>query len=291
MIDIINEDLITTDAIPYLSCNGAQVFVLRLDKIHDTISGNKWYKLKFYIDDARQQGKSIVTFGGAFSNHIAATAAACRIYNIKCTGIIRGERPAQLSHTLQKAVANGMQLIFLSREDYKQKLIPGIISTHENIIIPEGGYGVKGALGAASINYNKNKFDIICCATGTGTMMAGLINGKHATAKVAGISVLKNNYEIENAVQALLINKNDEINIVQGFHFGGYAKYTPQLISFMNELYAESRIPTDFVYTGKLFYAVQFLVKQNKFTDKKVLVIHSGGLQGNQSLRKGTLIF
>jgi 1-aminocyclopropane-1-carboxylate deaminase len=292
-MDIIDEDLITTDYIPFLSNDSVSAYVLRLDKIHSVISGNKWFKLRFHLQEAKKNNfQTIVTFGGAFSNHIVAAAAACRSYGFSSVGIIRGEAPEVYSHTLKAAASYGMKLIFISREAYKNKIIPTPFNSPEYYIIPEGGYSRLGAEGAATIPYNKSLFHTVCCAVGTGTMMAGLLNGKSPHTAIQGFSVLKNNTGIEAEIRNLLAKPDDEISVNHHFHFGGYAKHKPALITFMNTLYAQTGIPTDFVYTGKLFYGVQQLIKENYFPKgSHILIIHSGGLQGNFSLRKGTLIF
>lgn len=292
-MDIIDEDLITTEPVPSLSLKGVNVQVLRLDKIHPEVSGNKWFKLKVHLRKAVEGGyKGIVTFGGAFSNHIAATAAACAMHSIPCAGIIRGEAPLHYSHTLLRAQQLGMQLHFLSRAEYQRRIVPPAFATGDYYIIPEGGYGTEGASGAATISYDKNAFDAVVCAVGTGTMMAGLVNSRPTHTRVIGISTLKNHYLLGDEVKELLIDKDQPVVIHHHYHFGGYAKHNPELIRFMNELFSETGIPTDFVYTGKLFYAVQDLIEQNQFEEgSRLLLIHSGGLQGNLSLRKGTLIF
>lgn len=292
-MDIIDEDLITTDAAPFLSQNGVNVQVLRLDSLHPVISGNKWFKLKWHLQKAVEgRYKAVVTYGGAFSNHIAASAAACAMYKIPCVGIIRGEAPSAYSHTLLKAQQYGMQLHFMSRAAYQSKIIPPAFADGNYYIIPEGGYSKEGASGAADIPYNKGAFDYVLCAVGTGTMMAGLINSKTEHARVCGFSVLKNHSQLESEVQRLLIKKDQPVVINHTYHFGGYAKQNPQLIRFMNELFAATGIPTDFVYTGKLFYGAHDLIQQNHFpAGSRLLIVHSGGLQGNLSLRKGTLIF
>lgn len=292
-MDIIDEDLIATESVPFLSQNGVNVHVLRLDKIHPVISGNKWFKLKFHLQKAIEgRYKAIVTFGGAFSNHIAASAAACAIYKIPCIGIIRGEEPTAYSHTLLKAQQYGMQLHFLSRAAYQSKKVPSVFATGDYYIVPEGGYSEEGTRGAATIPYDKSAFDYISCAVGTGTMMAGLMNSKANQATVLGFSVLKNHLLLHKEVQYLLVNKDQHVPINHDYHFGGYAKQKPALLQFMNDLFAATGIPTDFVYTGKLFYAVHDLIRQNHFpSGSRLLLVHSGGLQGNLSLRKGTLIF
>lgn len=275
------------------------VSVLRLDKIHPVISGNKWFKLKYYIADALALGKkTIATFGGAWSNHIVATAAACNENNIGSIGIIRGEEAASLSPTLLMAQSLGMKLYFTSRSDYQKKNIPDALSdSAKNIyFINEGGYGIKGAEGAATIAglFSAKQYTHICCAVGTGTMMAGLIKSSTLSQEVIGISVLKNNHEQQAETINLLTNdeKLKKFFINHEYHFGGYAKYTQDLIDFMNDFYKTTGIPSDFVYTGKLFYAVNDLIRTNFFpSGSRILMIHSGGLQGNQSLKPGMLIF
>jgi 1-aminocyclopropane-1-carboxylate deaminase len=290
---------IITEPVHLLDERGISVSVLRLDKIHPVISGNKWFKLQHYLKEAReQQKKKVITFGGAWSNHIVAMAAVCKMNGLASVGIIRGEEPAELSSTLLLAKEYGMQLYFISRKDYSEKKVPSELKSDEYYLIPEGGYGEKGAEGAADIlNYSKQDFTHCCCAVGTGTMMAGLIKAVSPDQKVIGISVLKNNREsdscrMENNIQSLLNDERKDWQIIHDYHFGGYAKYKPELIEFMNRFYKQTHIPSDFVYTAKLFFAISDMVKNNFFpAGSKLLLVHSGGLQGNNSLRKGTLIY
>ena|ERR1051326_6604815 len=292
---------ITVDeiALPILKEKNVRLTVLRLDKIHPVISGNKWFKLKYHIEKAKAERYGhIATFGGAYSNHIIATATAGKMHNLKTTGIIRGERPANLSHTLLQAKEYGMKLIFISREDYKNKILPSEIANEMDAIclVNEGGYGTEGAEGAKEIlNYcKKEDYTHITCAVGTSTMMAGLVKAGVPVQKIIGVSVLKNNKTIENSLRNLLSpeEQKKKFQIAHGYHFGGYAKYTPELINFMNQFCQDTSIPTDFVYTGKLFYAVLDMVKNNSFPESShILLIHSGGLQGNLSLPERMLIF
>jgi len=276
------------------------VDVLRLDSIHPIISGNKWFKLKEYLSHAQQQNKkTIVTFGGAFSNHIVATAAACRLAGLKSIGIILGERPQRLSHTLADAILFGMDLFFVSREAYKEKQLPNeILNSYvpeELYVINEGGYGIKGMEGAAAILQEADAatYTHIMAAVGTGTTLAGLTAAGSAHQKIIGISVLKNNFSLQNEIEALLPKeKQPQFQLLHDYHGGGYAKQNKELFQFMNGWYTQTGVPTDFVYTAKLFFALQDLLGKSYFpTDSKILVIHSGGLQGNRSLPKGTLIF
>jgi len=282
-------------SLPLLNKKKVEADVLRLDKIHPLISGNKWFKLRYYLEEAKKQKKkTIVTFGGAWSNHILATAAASHLNGFNCIGIIRGEEPATLSPTLIKAKELGMQLIFISREDYKTRNVPEKVCNEECYLIAEGGYGIKGAEGAATIlDYcTKEKYTHICCAAGTGTMAAGLISEAVSSARIIVLSVLKNNMELADSIKKLLRKKEPSFQLLHDYHFGGYAKHNPALLNFMNEFYSATFIPTDFVYTGKLFYGVHDLITNEFFpSGSKLLIIHSGGLQGNDSLSKGTLIF
>jgi len=278
--------------------NNIDLFLLRLDRIHSEISGNKWFKLKFYLSDAIAKNKTVIaTFGGAWSNHILATAAACNLEGLQSIGIIRGEKPGKLSYTLKKAADYGMKLIFTSRNEYQKKIMPPELYDDTGVyIINEGGYGEKGMLGAATIAeyYQQNQFTHVCCAAGTGTTMAGLIKASTHEQETLGISVLKNNMSIESEIKALL-QENDSLkkySVNHDYHFGGYAKHSPVLIDFMNEFYRQTGTPTDFVYTGKLIYGVYDLAAKNFFSPgSRILIIHSGGLQGNNSLPEGTLIF
>jgi 1-aminocyclopropane-1-carboxylate deaminase len=285
---------ITTELIHLPVENGIHVFVLRLDKIHPVISGNKWFKLKYYLEDAlKQEKKTIVTFGGAWSNHIVATAAACHMQGIASVGIIRGEEPAEYSATLKQAKEYGMEFHFLSRRDYADKKIPQSLDIAGCYLVAEGGYGAKGAKGAGEIlEFNKQAFTHCCCAVGTGTMMAGLIQKLSPEQKLVGISVLKNHSGLDHAVRSLTGPAKQNWQIIHDYAFGGYAKDDRTLIQFMNDFYKRTGVPSDFVYTAKLFFAVEDLIKNKFFPGgSTLLLVHSGGLQGNQSLTKGTLIY
>jgi 1-aminocyclopropane-1-carboxylate deaminase len=277
----------------------ATVDVLRLDLVHPVVSGNKWFKLKEYLADAKQQQKVLLTFGGAFSNHIVATAAAARQHSLKCIGVIRGEDPFELSHTLQQARTFGMDLYFSRREAYKSRQVPeSVLQTYaadDLYIIPEGGYGLKGAAGAREIlqTNETGTYTHIISAVGTGTTLAGLTAAARSGQKVIGISVLKNVLSLQEEISLLLPQeKQDQFQLLHDYHFGGYAKRTPELLKFMNEFYEKTGVPTDFVYTAKAFFAAFDLVRKDFFSPAdRILLVHTGGLQGNFSLPKGTLIY
>jgi 1-aminocyclopropane-1-carboxylate deaminase len=284
---------ITTDEIkvPLLQNKNVQFDVLRLDKIHPVISGNKWFKLKYHLDNFNAGNyNGIITFGGAWSNHIVATACASYLQKIKCIGIIRGERPGQLSNTLLEAANYEMELKFISRDTYAQKNSIEFLESIKkefpgHYIIPEGGAGKEGEKGAGEIlQYADGKnYTHIACAIGTGTMFNGTREAALVNQNILGIVVLKG-WKVEN--------KTNNTEMFLNYHFGGYAKYNLTLINFMNEFFRLTNIPTDFVYTGKLAFALFDLIKKDHFPPgSKILMIHSGGLQGNDSLQKGSLIF
>ena len=286
-------DEITVDDISFLY-GSVKVSVLRLDKISPVVSGNKWFKLRFYLEEAvKLKKKGIATFGGAWSNHIVATAAICNMYGLKSLGIIRGEEPRNLSLALQQAKQEKMQLHFISRSDYRSQKIPETISIDDYLHVAEGGDGQPGMAGASTIlDYCATGFTHCICAAGTGTMLARIIDRISPVQSAIGISVLKNTGELAEKVRSLAGNIKNNWQITSEFSFGGYAKHDAVLLRFMNEFYRHTNIPSDFVYTGKLFYGVSALIEQNYFPPgSKLLVIHSGGLQGNRSLKTGTLIF
>jgi len=274
----------------FLQNKNVQVDVLRLDKIHPVISGNKWFKLKYHFDNFNAGNyNGILTFGGAWSNHVVGTACACYLQKINCAGIIRGEKPLQLSAALADAEQYGMKLKFVSRESYKDKDNEKFIEVFRRdfpnyYVIPEGGAGVEGEKGAAEIIglLPTYYYTHIVCAVGTGTMFNG-IRRSAKDQEVIGIVILKGWQEENNMISGKLF---------YDYHFGGYAKYNSGLIDFMNDLFRLANIPTDFVYTGKLAYAIYDLIKKDHFKPaSKILMIHSGGLRGNASLQKGSLIF
>ncbi len=274
--------------------------VLRLDRIHPVISGNKWFKLKYHIQEALQQNKKgILTFGGAWSNHLVATALACRQANLASIGIIRGERPALLSAALQEVQEYNMQLQFIARTAYSQEaaIIPQLQSLYPDYyIVPQGGQSHLGVQGAAEILQltQIKSYSHISCAAGTGTMLAGLVRGSLPHQQVLGFCSLKlpaDDNSINRFVQQYA-GPHQQYTVVYDYHFGGYARKTDELIRFMNTIYQTHDLPTDFVYTGKLLFGMMQLVQSGYFKPgSRILIVHSGGLQGNRSLPAGTLTF
>jgi 1-aminocyclopropane-1-carboxylate deaminase len=297
-MQFINEGNCRLDPVSTLYKIHTTVDVLRLDLIHPVISGNKWFKLKYYLQDCKQQGKKILlTYGGAYSNHIVATASAAKMAGLKSIGIIRGEQPAQVSHTIATAAMYGMEIVYVEREAFRERVIPLTVlekyKEEDLYKIGEGGYGSLGMKGAMDILelVDISIYDHIIAATGTGTMLAGLIKASGKNCLVTGISVLKNNFSICEEIDQLL-ESSLPYTMQFDYHFGGYAKQKEELLSFMNKWYERTGIPSDFVYTGKMFFALNDLAGKGYFPeDARVLAIHSGGLQGNLSLPKGKLIF
>lgn len=290
-------EIISTETIE----RNIRLLVLRLDKIHPVISGNKLFKLHFFLEEAFSRSiKTIVTYGGAYSNHLHATAYACKLAGLNSIGIVRGEQPPILSHTLASCIENGMQLIFVSREKYVQhnadELIEGRFKgIGDYLVVPEGGYAPLGAEGASLImNLAKPLGSThICTAVGTATTVSGLLRGCDKKETVIAVPVLKNMYDINDRINFLNKNSTTSIPVVfDGFHFGGYAKKTDDLISFMNDIYIKYKLPTDFVYTGKMMFAVMEKIKAGYFKEGSIITcLHTGGLQGNASLKPGTLVF
>ncbi|CAN5378950.1 pyridoxal-phosphate dependent enzyme [soil metagenome] len=272
--------------------------VLRLDNIHPIVSGNKLFKLHYFLEDALaalQPG--LITFGGAHSNHLVATALACKTAGLKSIGLVRGEKPNQLSPTLQACIRYGMQLHFLSREKYSKKDASVFTDWFQDewkkfTMVPEGGYHPKGAAGAALITQLiEEDTTHICTALGTATTMAGLLVGAKKHQQIVGIPVLKGMTDIDKRI-AYLTGEPNRAKLLNDYHFGGYAKKTPALLQFMNLFYAENNIPTDFVYTAKMMVGVLDSIEKNFFPEgSRIVCLHTGGLQGNASLPAGTLIF
>lgn len=276
---------------------GIEVWVARIDQIHKQISGNKIYKLQHYLNKAIEGRKSeIKSFGGYYSNHLHALAYAGWKLNIKTTGIIRGEKPAVLSATLLNCRDWGMHLQYTNRARYDE--IKRSINTSmedDCIVIPEGGYGKEGMLGASDIydDVGGSRFSHIITECGTGTTVTGILSKLNRDQKIIGVSVLRGHYTLKEEISSLLPG-SDLRNLIidESHHFGGFARYNNELIQFMNHWYMTTGIPTDFVYTGKMFYALVDQIK-NGFFEKgtKLLALHSGGLQGNRSLKPGVLVY
>lgn len=266
---------------------GYALDIRREDMLHSEISGNKFRKLKYNILEAQKSGKDcLLTFGGAFSNHIAATAAAGKEFGLKTIGVIRGEELANkpLNSTLAFAASCGMQLHFVSREDYRLKENSEFIESlklkfGDFYLLPEGGTNALAVKGCSEI-LKKSDFgyDYICVAVGTGGTLAGLVNSSEEHQKLIGFSVLKGNFQKDD-IQKYTSKTNYEIT--DSYCFGGYGKIDSELIRFINRFREITDIQLDPIYTGKMMYGILDLLKRKYFNkNSRILAVHSGGLQG-----------
>ena len=265
---------------------GLTVSIKRDDLIHPVISGNKWRKLKYILKQAQHQNKThLVTFGGPYSNHLLATAAAAAQFGFKATGIVRGEHVD--NDTLFLCRLHGMELVFTDRDSYLNK--PALFDKYfkddpDAFFIDEGGASAEGARGCSEvIDELSEEYDHIFCACGTGTTAAGLINGMvshRLSTTFHAIPVLKNGGVITHEIGKLLTTPADyELHL--DYHFGGYGKVDDQLISFVKQFVASTGILIEPVYTGKMLYALYDLAGKNYFNPgARILAIHSGGIWG-----------
>ncbi len=273
---------------PLFAQAGVRVFIKREDLNHPFVSGNKWWKLKYNLEEAKRLNhKTLLTFGGAYSNHIYATAAAAHELGFESIGIIRGEETLPLNHTLSFAKNKGMKLHYVSREQYRTKTeVEFIDQLHQHLgdfyLIPEGGtnaLAVKGVTEFAQML--GNDFDYLCCSVGTGGTLAGLVNGLSGTKTVIGFSSLKGGDFLEEEVKKYLHSDYGKWALRTSYHHGGYGKTTPELLTFMEHTQKRHNLPLDPVYTGKLLYGVYEEIKKGSFKKgSTVLILHSGGLQG-----------
>ncbi len=278
---------------------GVKLLIKREDLNHPFVAGNKWWKLKYNLEAALVQGyTTILTFGGAYSNHIYATAAAANEVGLKSIGIIRGEETKPLNHTLAFAESQGMKLQYVSREAYRQKSEEAFIQNlHDQFgdfyLIPEGGTNELAMKGCAEFAAQLNAevdFDYLCLPVGTGGTMAGMVAGLNQQTEVIGISVLKDGTFLKKEINNHLKNFSDEFygnwHIETSYHHGGYAKTNPLLFAFMDEMNINHKLPLDPVYTAKLMWGILDMVAKGRFKrGSTVLVLHTGGLQGLQSFR------
>ncbi|MGO3182715.1 MAG: 1-aminocyclopropane-1-carboxylate deaminase/D-cysteine desulfhydrase [Aequorivita sp.] len=279
---------------------GYSLVLQREDLIHPFVSGNKFRKLKYNLQSAiAQSHETLLTFGGAFSNHIAAVAAAGKEMNLKTIGIIRGEElvdKVSENATLTFAMECGMQLHFISREAYRTKETADFINSIKNqfgdfYLLPEGGTNDLAVKGCEEILTDENLFDYICVPVGTGGTMAGLVKASDENQQVLGFSALKGCFQSSEI--AKYTSKNN-FEITDAYCFGGYGKIDIDLVRFINEFKEKTEIPLDPVYTGKMLYGIMDLLKKGYFKENScIFAIHTGGLQGvdgmNQKLKKKNL--
>jgi 1-aminocyclopropane-1-carboxylate deaminase len=281
--------------------------VLRLDLLHNEISGNKWFKLKHNLQKVKDDRlEKVITFGGAHSNHLVALAAMCHNSGLQSVAIVRGEEPSGRTPTLRTIETFGMKIQHLSRGEYEKKdtqqFKDHLVREHgAHLLIPEGGSNVEGVLGCTEIWQDDWEYDYVFCACGTGTTFAGLVASVPASTSVIGISVLRGENTLGKSVRLLLkkafpgnnfevgeqIPERGPVNghlITNAYAFSGYASFDPHLAIFKTQFEERSRIPLDHIYTVKLFFALFDLVQKGKLKENSsILVIHSGGLQGNEA--------
>lgn len=278
-----------------------KLYIKRKDQLHPYVSGNKFRKLKYNLLEAKNQGyNTLLTFGGAFSNHISAVSYAAKEFGFQSIGVIRGEElhdKISENATLSFAQANGMQLEFVSREDYRQKDSESYIEKLRQkfgdfYLVPEGGTNELAVKGCEEILTEEDDFfDYICCAVGTGGTISGIINSSKSHQKVLGFPALKGDF-LDSEIKKFTQKENWEL--ITAYHFGGYAKINEELISFINKFRDKTHISLDPVYTGKMCFGVFDLIRKGYFEkDANILLIHTGGLQGiagmNEKLKKQNL--
>lgn len=279
---------------PLIAKAGIRLLVKREDLNHPLVSGNKWWKLKYNLAEAQlQKHDTLLTFGGAFSNHIYATAAAAAESKMQSIGIIRGEETLPLNPTLSFAQAQGMRLVYISRDDYRKKSGPEFSTWLQKkfgdfYLIPEGGtniLAVKGCAEFATDHLSQHAFDYLCLPVGTGGTMAGIVTGFQGSKEILGISVLKKGdfltSDILQLVQAFSGMFYGNWSVLTSYDHGGYAKVTKELLDFVSAMKDKYNLPLDHVYTGKLLWAVMKEAVRGRFTrGSTVLALHTGGLQG-----------
>ncbi|NAY92215.1 pyridoxal-phosphate dependent enzyme [Muricauda sp. JGD-17] len=278
--------------LPLFQSRGVTLHIKREDTIHPLISGNKYRKLKYNLEEAEKKGyDTLLTFGGAFSNHIAAVACVGKEEGFKTIGIIRGEELTDTwnhNPTLSLAHDNGMRFQFVPRSQYRQKKEPHFLQELNErygdfYVLPEGGTNALAVKGCEEILTEADAlFDVICCSVGTGGTLAGLINSAKPHQQVLGFSALKGDF-LKLEVQKLTQGSSWEL--ITDYHFGGYAKITAELVHFINNFRKNTGIPLDPIYTGKMLFGIFELVKQDFFPKgTQILAIHTGGLQGIQGM-------
>lgn len=279
---------------------GVRIFVKRDDLIDELVSGNKWRKLKFNLEEAkRRKNLAVLTFGGAYSNHLVATAKAGNLAGIATIGIVRGdELTPESNSTLQQCHEFGMQLVFVSREEYgmrnDKQYLDELHGEYENVyIVPEGGANFYGMMGCQEIWKELGEFvpDEVVVAAGTGTTTAGLLMGAPEHTKILAVSSLKGDFMTGEIRHKLMYSFFDEdlvdermtsLRILDDSIFGGYGKTTPELLEFISFIEEEYLLPLDKVYTAKAFYQLMKEIEKGTYTPgMQILFVHTGGLQGN----------
>jgi 1-aminocyclopropane-1-carboxylate deaminase len=265
---------------------GVTLEIKREDKNHPSVSGNKWWKLKHNLESAISQGHdTLLTFGGAYSNHLFATAAAAKALGMKSIGVVRGEQTLPLNETLHAAGNLGMMLHYLPRNVYRDK--HAVAFTHKLkdrfgpcYIIPEGGTNALAVDGVAEFASGLGDgFDFLCCPVGTGGTLAGLIRGTNARCKVLGFPVLKGGQFLSGEIETL-VPGHIHWDLIHDYHFGGYGRTTPVLDAFIREFSNRQQIPLEFVYSGKMLFGILDMVSKGFFSQGcRIMAIHTGGIR------------
>ena len=272
--------------------NAISLTIKREDLIHPFVSGNKFRKLKYNLLQAKSENKNtLLTFGGAFSNHIAAVAYAGKEQGFRTIGIIRGDElfdKIEENPTLKFAQENGMQFEFVTREEYRHKNESAFIEKLKGkfgdfYLVPEGGTNELAVKGCEEILTKEDaRFDFVCCAVGTGGTISGLINGSLQHQKILGFPALKGDFLTD---EIRIFAKKDNWDLISDYHFGGYGKVNLELIEFINAFFEENKVPLDPIYTGKMVFGVIDLIHKNYFpAHSKILLVHTGGLQGIEGM-------
>ncbi|MEM7484480.1 MAG: pyridoxal-phosphate dependent enzyme [Bacteroidota bacterium] len=278
--------------LPILKEKGVTLHIKREDTIHPLISGNKYRKLKYNLLEAKQLGHdALLTFGGAFSNHIAATAYAGNISGLKTIGVVRGEELEEKwkeNPTLQLARSYGMNFHFVSRSAYRKKNTTEFLNDLKErfgacYFLPEGGTNTLAVKGCEEILTSEDaQYDVVSSCVGTGGTLAGLINSAQSYQTVLGFPALKGDFLKEDILKFV---KNENWKLISDYHFGGYAKVDEHLIEFINTFKKETKIPLDPIYTGKMLFGILDMIKNEAFErGTRILVIHTGGLQGIEGM-------
>lgn len=282
----------------FLAKKGINLFIKREDLNHTEFSGNKLHKLKYNLLKAKEDSyNTLLTFGGAYSNHIHAVAAAGKYFGFKTIGIIRGEEHLPLNPTLKFASDSGMSLHYMNRSQYRLKHSVRVIKQLKTqfgkfYLIPEGGSNALAVKGCAEIvDSIQIDFDIICTPCGTGGTLAGLTAGLNGKSSVLGFAVLKGASFLVNDIKSLLISSGhghlSNWNVNLDYHFGGYAKINFELVSFSSSFEAETGIRLEPVYTGKMMFGIYDLISRNLINEgSSIIALHTGGLQGLDGMKK-----
>ena len=282
---------------PMFSEKKVRVWIKRDDQLHPYISGNKWRKLKYNLIRAKKEGfDTLLTFGGAYSNHIYATAAAANEYGFKSIGIIRGEEQLPLNPTLRFANQQKMEIFYIDRERYRLKNSESVLSEFREkfknfYLIPEGGTNELAIRGSSeTIQEIDTPYNYICCSVGTGGTIAGLITAIGGQKKVLGFSALKGGFlkdEIHQIFNLYNLPISSNWEIIKDYHFNGYAKISPPLIDFIKNFYVKHHILLDPIYTGKMMFGLFDLINKDYFPrGSKIIALHTGGLQGWEGIKE-----